>query len=108
MTTVAAYRGGISEELMEAVAGQDVADRGRMVAAKWQGNGPDPLGDSQLRASDFAVAAAAAGVAGSVEERTKPFDHPGLEVWMNGPFQAPVPMGPVVSEAQGVEIGNDT
>lgn len=103
--TAAAHSGGISEESTEAViAGQDVIEEGRMVGVRWQGNGPDPFADSQLQASD--VEAAAAGGGATVEERVKPIDHPGLEVWMNGPFQAPVPMGPVVSEAQGLELAH--
>lgn len=57
----------------------------------WFGNGPDPMAATPLAGSAFAAQATA-------ERRASitPDDHPNLEVWMNGPFQAPKPMGPLV------------
>lgn len=72
-------------------------DEDAVATRPWQGNGPDPLADLQLHPEEVALVG---GIAQGVREERRPQakNHPALEVWMNGPFQAPVPMSPVVSD----------
>lgn len=62
----------------------------------WLGNGPDPL------ASMEAAAAAAVVTEGGGKGKGVPAE----EMWLNGPFKAPLPPGPLVSK--GRDWGQDS
>lgn len=95
MTKTDKIRPGTSESLAAAGGGRRGVGRegGGGVAAEsraWLDNGPDPLASLE--------APAAAVVLGGGDKGN---GVPAEEMWLNGPFEAPLPPGPLVSYEEG-------
>ena len=81
---------GDSGDAAAAATSVEVAER------KWLGNGPDPMANTGkiLPGTSASLAAVANG-------GEKGHGVPTEEMWLNGPFKAPLPPGPLVSGRQG-------
>lgn len=91
-TTVLAVRSRGETAAVEDVGDGAGSEGGVIVERPWLGNGADPMADER-NSLPSSLAAAEAGVGRGEKGKGVPTD----EVWMNGPFQAPVAAGPVVS-----------
>lgn len=61
---------------------------------KWLGNGPDPMANTgKILPGTNASVAAVQGANGAEKGNGVPTE----ELWLNGPFKAPLPPGPLVS-----------
>lgn len=69
----------------------------------WLGNGPDPMASTgKIRPGTSASLGAAAAAAVVGEKGGKGKGVAAEEMWLNGPFNAPVPPGPLVSYDPGI------
>lgn len=64
---------------------------------KWQGNGPDPMANTGKILPGTSASLAAVANGGGERGHGVPTE----EMWLNGPFKAPLPPGPLVSRRAG-------